>query len=56
MFRDVYVLAPAFMVMLAKFCQWRKDTTRLFTSVKELPVLLLGLKRDLRSEDDPNAL
>ena len=56
MFRELYVLAPAFMAILAKFCQWRKETTRLFTSVKELPVLLLGLKRDLRSEDDPNGI
>jgi Ras homolog gene family, member A len=56
MFRELYVLAPAFMAIFAKFCQWRKETTRLFTSVKELPVLLLGLKRDLRSEDDPNGI
>jgi Ras homolog gene family, member A len=36
--------------------QWRKETTRIFTSVKELPVLLLGLKRDLRSAEDPNGI
>lgn len=42
--------------ILAKPCQWRNETTRLFTAVKELPVLLLGLKRDLRSEDDPNGI
>ncbi|KAE9366017.1 P-loop containing nucleoside triphosphate hydrolase protein [Stipitochalara longipes BDJ] len=35
---------------------WIKETTRLFTSAKELPVLLLGLKRDLRNEEDPNGI
>ncbi|KAN0090340.1 P-loop containing nucleoside triphosphate hydrolase protein, partial [Hyaloscypha variabilis] len=35
---------------------WRKETTTHFTSAKELPVLLLGLKRDLRSEEDPNGI
>jgi Ras family protein A len=36
--------------------QWTKETKRLFTTTKELPILLLGLKRDLRSEDDPNGI
>jgi hypothetical protein len=29
---------------------------RIFTTQKELPVLMLGLKRDLRSETDPNGI
>ena len=29
---------------------------RIFTVQKELPVLMLGLKRDLRSETDPNGI
>ncbi|KUJ15323.1 P-loop containing nucleoside triphosphate hydrolase protein [Mollisia scopiformis] len=35
---------------------WVNEVKRLFTVSKELPVLLLGLKRDLRSEDDPNGI
>jgi hypothetical protein len=36
--------------------QWRKEATRIFTQEKEIPILMLGLKRDLRSEEDPNGI
>jgi len=35
---------------------WVNEVKRLFTASTELPVLLLGLKRDLRSEEDPNGI
>ncbi|KAF8863984.1 P-loop containing nucleoside triphosphate hydrolase protein [Acephala macrosclerotiorum] len=35
---------------------WAKEVKRVFTVTTELPVLLLGLKRDLRSEEDPNGI
>ena len=36
--------------------KWIKETNRAFASRTDLPVLLLGLKRDLRSETDPNGV
>jgi Ras family protein A len=36
--------------------QWTTQIYTHFTSVKDLPVLVLGLKRDLRSETDPNGI
>jgi GTPase SAR1 family protein len=36
--------------------QWIKETQRVFGARTDLPVLLLGLKRDLRSETDPNGV
>jgi len=35
---------------------WVKETKRIFTQEKELPILMLGLKRDLRSEEEPNGI
>ncbi|KAI9046775.1 hypothetical protein LZ554_009512 [Drepanopeziza brunnea f. sp. 'monogermtubi'] len=35
---------------------WIKETKRIFTPHRELPVLFLGLKRDLRSETDANGI
>jgi len=35
---------------------WIQEIKRIFTFQKELPILFLGLKRDLRSEDDPNGI
>ncbi|KAL3428176.1 Rho-like small GTPase [Phlyctema vagabunda] len=35
---------------------WVTETKRAFPSQTELPILLLGLKRDLRSEQDPNGI
>jgi hypothetical protein len=36
--------------------QWIKEVRTTFASSDVLPVLVLGLKRDLRSEDDPNGI
>jgi Ras family protein A len=36
--------------------QWIKETHSVFAARADLPVLLLGLKRDLRSETDPNGV
>jgi hypothetical protein len=36
--------------------QWIKEVRTVFPSSDVLPVLVLGLKRDLRSEDDPNGI
>lgn len=36
--------------------QWIKEIRTTFTSSDVLPILVLGLKRDLRSEDDPNGI
>jgi Ras family protein A len=36
--------------------QWVKETQRLFAARTDLPLVLLGLKRDLRSETDPNGI
>jgi GTPase SAR1 family protein len=47
---------PLFQSQLAHALQWTKETKRLFSSTNELPILLLGLKRDLRSEEDPNGI
>ncbi|KAK4241044.1 P-loop containing nucleoside triphosphate hydrolase protein [Achaetomium macrosporum] len=38
------------------FPQWIKEVRATFASSDTLPVLVLGLKRDLRSEDDPNGI
>ncbi|KAK3297622.1 P-loop containing nucleoside triphosphate hydrolase protein [Chaetomium fimeti] len=35
---------------------WIKEVRSVFPSSDVLPVLVLGLKRDLRSEDDPNGI
>ncbi|SPQ27584.1 e2880bfd-6085-4dd0-a48d-0fcbfdf70192 [Thermothielavioides terrestris] len=35
---------------------WIKEVRTVFPSSDVLPVLVLGLKRDLRSEDDPNGI
>ncbi|KAH8819993.1 P-loop containing nucleoside triphosphate hydrolase protein [Xylogone sp. PMI_703] len=35
---------------------WHKETRLVFSSKADLPILLLGLKRDLRSETDPNGV
>lgn len=36
--------------------QWAKEVPRVYPNREDLPVLLLGLKRDLRSETDPNGI
>lgn len=36
--------------------QWTREMLKVFDDTKDLPVLLLGLKRDLRSEKDPNGI
>ena len=36
--------------------QWIKEVKTTFESSDVLPVMVLGLKRDLRSEDDPNGI
>jgi len=36
--------------------QWIKEVKTAFQGSDVLPVLVLGLKRDLRSEDDPNGI
>ncbi|KAH6640818.1 P-loop containing nucleoside triphosphate hydrolase protein [Chaetomium tenue] len=36
--------------------QWIKEVRSVFPTSDVLPVLVLGLKRDLRSEDDPNGI
>ena len=48
-------IAPSFANQLTR-TQWTKEVKRVFTVEKELPVLLLGMKRDLRSEEDPNGI
>ncbi|KAK4228347.1 GTP-binding protein RHO4 [Podospora fimiseda] len=35
---------------------WIKEVRSTFSSADTLPILVLGLKRDLRSEDDPNGI
>lgn len=39
-----------------QYQQWAKDIIRIFTSQREIPILFLGLKRDLRSETDENGI
>ena len=36
--------------------QWIKEVKINFDRIDVLPVVILGLKRDLRSEDDPNGI
>jgi Ras family protein A len=36
--------------------QWVKEFRSTFAAGDSLPLLVLGLKRDLRSEDDPNGI
>jgi GTPase SAR1 family protein len=36
--------------------QWIKEVRSSFQAEAQLPVLVLGLKRDLRSEQDPNGV
>ena len=42
--------------VLTTLMQWIKEVRTTFASSDVLPVLVLGLKRDLRSEDDPNGI
>jgi len=35
---------------------WAKEILRIYPDREDLPVVLLGLKRDLRSETDPNGI
>lgn len=37
-------------------CQWINEVKGAFSRVDGLPIIVLGLKRDLRSEDDPNGI
>ncbi|CEJ79889.1 Putative Small GTPase superfamily [[Torrubiella] hemipterigena] len=37
-------------------CQWINEVKGAFSRVDSLPIIVLGLKRDLRSEDDPNGI
>jgi len=36
--------------------KWIKEVRTTFVSESVIPILVLGLKRDLRSEDDPNGV
>lgn len=36
--------------------QWIDEVKRTFQHADTLPVVVMGLKRDLRSEDDPNGI
>ena len=36
--------------------QWLDEVKRSFKRIDSLPVVILGLKRDLRSETDPNGI
>ena len=36
--------------------QWKDEVKRSFERIDTLPLIVLGLKRDLRSEDDPNGI
>ena len=36
--------------------QWIKEARAAFETRDVLPIVVLGLKRDLRSEDDPNGI
>ncbi|MBE3042063.1 hypothetical protein IMZ48_05670 [Candidatus Bathyarchaeota archaeon] len=38
------------------FPQWAPEVKVAFANRDVLPILILGLKRDLRSEDDPNGI
>lgn len=42
--------------VLISALQWMKEVRTAFAASDVLPVLVLGLKRDLRSEDDPNGI
>ncbi|KAI9896434.1 hypothetical protein N3K66_008606 [Trichothecium roseum] len=35
---------------------WKDEVKRSFERIDTLPLIVLGLKRDLRSEDDPNGI
>ncbi|KFY14905.1 hypothetical protein V492_02334 [Pseudogymnoascus sp. VKM F-4246] len=35
---------------------WINETIKTFMQGRELPIIVLGLKRDLRSEEDPNGI
>jgi GTPase SAR1 family protein len=46
-------------VLIDTFCfllKWIKEFRTTFEAGDGLPLLVLGLKRDLRSEDDPNGI
>lgn len=43
-------------VLTPPLAQWIKEVRSTFASSDVLPVLVLGLKRDLRSEDDLNGI
>ena len=36
--------------------QWNEEVKRAFKRIDSLPTVVLGLKRDLRSEQDPNGI
>lgn len=38
------------------YWQWIDEAKRTFNRVDSLPIIILGLKRDLRSENDPNGI
>ncbi|OBT66438.1 hypothetical protein VE03_04815 [Pseudogymnoascus sp. 23342-1-I1] len=38
------------------YFQWINETIKTFMQGRELPIIVLGLKRDLRSEEDPNGI
>ena len=49
--------SPQSQITLLTVSQWSKEIHRVFPHLAEsTPVLLLGLKRDLRSEEDPNGI
>jgi Ras family protein A len=39
-----------------RYLQWMKEIMTTFSVESDIPVLVLGLKRDLRSEEDPNGI
>ncbi|KAL8397411.1 hypothetical protein RB594_004220 [Gaeumannomyces avenae] len=62
---DWHILRPDVVVIcydisqrlsLINMQRWIKEVRSTFPDADSLPILVLGLKRDLRSEDDPNGI
>jgi len=43
-------------LLISAISQWIKEIKKHFTTEKDIPTLVLGLKRDRRSETDPNGV
>lgn len=47
---------PWLVISLANCLQWIDEVKKAFPRIDGVPIVILGLKRDLRSEADPNGI